>query len=165
MAKIGGLILLLAALVALLLAASSAADEGLIVRRAVVRQGALMTVWGGCRRPIYLVPESFAKNPLLLLRASRRGRPPAGPWYRFLGRTRCTGRLHYIGDFPEGDWSSWSGYLRFRVPRVRPGRYHLIFHFCLPWRCPKGRFIVGSSLWRGPERVGDDSALTIRQAR
>jgi hypothetical protein len=164
MAKICG-VALSAALGVLALPSSSAADEGLIVRREVVRHGALMTVWGGCRRPIYLVPESFAKNPLRLLRASRRGRPPAGPSYRFLGRTRCTGRLHYIGDFPEGDWSSWSGYLRFRVPPVRPGRYQLIFHLCLPWRCPKGRFLVGSTLWRGSERIDDEAGLTIRPAR
>jgi hypothetical protein len=165
MARIHGLVLLAVALGALVLTAPTAADEGLIVRRAVVWQAEVMTVWGGCNRPIYLVPDSFAKNPLLLLRASRRGRPPTGPSYHFLGRTKCTGRLHYIGDYPDGDWSSWSGYLRFRLPQVRPGRYRLIFYFCLPWRCPNGRFLVGSSHWRGSKRVSDDSALTIRRIR
>jgi hypothetical protein len=74
------------------------------------------------------------------------------------------GRLHYIGEFPDGDWSSSSGYLRFRVPRVRPGRYQLIVFFCPPWTCPKGHFVVGSWFWHGSKRIRE-TGLTIRTAR
>lgn len=165
MAKIRGLVLLAATLVVLALSASSSADEGLIVRRTVVRQGTLMTVWGGCRRPIYLVPESFAKRIFLYYFSLPVAGPPTRPPYRLLGRTRCTGEDHYIGDFPDGDWSSWSGYLRFRVPRVRPGRYVLVV-YCAPCRPGKtGSLIVSNHLWRGSKRIGDETVLTIRPAR
>lgn len=104
------------ALAALALPAASAADDGLILRRAVVRPGELMTVWGGCREPIYLVPESFARRTGLLFFSLPAERPPTRSPFVFVGRTVCTRRVHYVGDFPDGDWSAWSGYLRFRVP-------------------------------------------------
>src|SRR5438034_2689176 len=50
-------------------------------------------------------------------------RPPTSRAFRLLGRMVCTGRMHFVGDYPKGDWSSWNGYLTFRVPRVAAGTY------------------------------------------
>jgi hypothetical protein len=141
--------------------ASASADVGLILRRSVVRTGEVMTIWGGCRDPIFLVPEAFAKRVGLSSFSLPAARPPTSPPYRLLGRTRCTGRIHYVGDFPDGDWSSWSGYLRFRVPRVRPGRYELVVYCASCRRGPGGSLVSNNWLWRGSKRVGE-TRLTIR---
>jgi hypothetical protein len=61
--------------------------------------------------------------------------------------------MHYVGDYPDGDWSSWSGSLRFRVPHVPPGRYQLVV-YCDP--CHRGRggtLVVNNWLWRRSERI------------
>jgi hypothetical protein len=163
MAKIHGLAPV-ATVVALALPASACADAGLILRRAIVQQGDVMTVWGGCREPIYLVSEAYAKRTFLYYFALSARGPPTRPPYQPLGRTTCTGRLHYIGDFPDGDWSSWSGYLRFRVPRVRPGRYVLVAYRCLPWSCGKrGSLSASNWLWRGSKRIGPSSLRIVRR--
>jgi hypothetical protein len=139
------------------------ADVGLILQKAVVRQGDPMTVRGGCRMPIYLVPDSYARRTGLYAFSFPVARPPMEPPFRRLGRTRCTGRLHYLGDFPDGDWSSWSGYLRFRVPLLRPGRYHFVV-YCAPCRRgPGGSIVVSNHLWRSGKRIGL-TALTILPA-
>jgi hypothetical protein len=147
----------LAALFASVLPTLSWADDGLILRRSVVRHGDSLTVYGGCHRPIYLVRESLQRHHTRFVRRPPRGRP-----YIAVGRTGCTGKHHYVGDFPHGDWSSWSGYLRFRIPRVRPGRYSLVV-YCAPCRRgPGGSLIVNNYLWRGDRRVGA-TALTIKR--
>jgi hypothetical protein len=118
-----------------------------------------MTVWGGCREPIYLVPDSYATRTGLHAFSLPRYRPPRNAPFRRLGRTVCTGRLHNVGDFPDGDWASWSGYLRFRVPRLRPGRYHFVV-YCAPCRRgPAASIVVSNYLWRGAKRIGP---MTLR---
>jgi hypothetical protein len=155
--------LVLAPLLALALASVAAADVGLIVRRASAPPGTLMTVWGGCRLPVYLVPQSIARRWGLSWFALPVARPPTGRPFRLLGRTSCTGRMHYVGDYPDGDWSSWSGRLRFRVPRVRPGRYELVVYCASCRRGSGGTLVVNNWLWRGSKRVGP-AALTISRA-
>jgi hypothetical protein len=140
-------------LLALFATADAFADVGLILRQASAHPGETMTVWGGCGEPVYLVSDSFARRRLLVI-SPPVPRPPHAPPFRLLGRTVCTGRYHYVGDFPDGDWSSWTGYLRFRVPHVRPGLYQLVV-FCDT--CRRGRagsLIVSSWLWRGHRRIG-----------
>jgi hypothetical protein len=151
----------LAVLLGLLVPGSAAGDEGLILRRATARPGEIMTVWGSCgRKPIYLVSESYARRSLLIYFSRLAPRPPSGPPFRFLGRTVCTRQDHYVGDFPDGDWSSWSGYLGFHVPPVRPGRYQLVV-YCAPCRHgPGGSLVMNNWLWRGSRRVGP-TGLTI----
>ena len=132
----------------LVCAAPAAADVGLLVRTATAVPGERLTVYGPCgRMPVYLVRGSSPRGTTFL------ARPPGSP-YRFLGRMRCTGRVHFVGDFPDGDWSSWTGFLRFRVPDVRPGRYRLLI-FCAPCRRgPGGSLIDSTHLWRGNTRIG-----------
>jgi hypothetical protein len=132
---------------------SAAGDAGLILRKAVVRPGERMTVWGGCRVPIYLVTHEVARRQWFYFFSVPSRRPPKTKPFRFLGRTTCTGRHHYVGDYPDGDFASWSGYLHFRVPRVRPGRYELVL-WCSECRPgPPGSLIVNNWLWRGDTRL------------
>jgi hypothetical protein len=147
-----------AALIALSLSSVAAADVGLILRRATAHPGAAMTVWGGCYEPIYLVPESFARVTL------PEAHPPTRQPYRLLGRTSCTRRMHYVGSYPAGDWASWSGLLRFRVPRVLPGRYQLVVYCASCRRGPGGTLVVNNWLWRGSKRIGP-TGLTVLPSR
>jgi hypothetical protein len=110
--------------------------------------------------PVYLVPESFAKRVGFFYRGFPAARPPSRLPFRLLGRTVCTGRTHYIGDYPDGDWSAWSAILRFEVPRVRPSRYQFVVYCESCRRGPGGSLIVNNWLWRESRRVGE-TALTI----
>jgi hypothetical protein len=158
-----GVVFVVAALIALTLAAVSAADVGLILRRAIVQPGTVMTVWGGCRQPVYLVPESFARRRGFYYYSLPVARPPTTRPFRLLGPTVCTGRVHYVGNYPDGDWSSWSGLLQFRVPRVRPGRYQLVV-YCASCRSgPGGTLIVNNWLWRGSRRIGPIELTVLRR--
>jgi hypothetical protein len=154
---------LAAATLALALPPPSRADVGLILRRNVARVGDVVTVWGACRYPVYLIGLSAAKRLGLGLQYGSRFAPrrPAALPFRPLGRPRCTARTHYVGDFPSGDWSSWSGYVRFQVPRVPPGRYHLVVYCAACRRGPGGSLIVDNYLWRDGKRIGA-TLLTIR---
>jgi hypothetical protein len=162
----GRLLLLVGAgVVALVLSATGAADVGLILRQAVVSTGDRMTVWGPCdRMPVYLVRESYARRVGFYYDSLRLGRAPTSSAFRFLGRMVCTGRMHYIGDmshYPSGDWSSWNGYLSFRVPRLPHGRYQLVV-YCDP--CHRGRggtLVVSNWLWQGSKRIGR-AAVIVR---
>jgi hypothetical protein len=140
----------------------AAADVGLILRKAVMSVGDPMTVWGSCyRMPVYLVKNAYAKRARIYEDTPAVARPPTSRAFRLLGRMVCAGRMHYVGHYPDGDWSSWNGYLRFRVPRVAPGAYQLVV-FCDP--CQRGRggtLIINNWLWRGSRRVGA-TALSIQ---
>jgi hypothetical protein len=151
-----------AAVVALVMASVAVADVGLILRRAAVSAGERMTVWGSCfRMPVYLVGAEYAKQARIYENNPVVARPPRGREFRLLGRMVCTNQMHYIGDYPNGDWSSWNGYLTFRVPQVPAGRYQLVV-YCEPChRGPGGTLIVNNWLWRGPKRVGE-TGLTVR---
>jgi hypothetical protein len=152
-------------LLALVLPASAVGDDGLILRQAVVRPGEVVRVWGACGRPIYLISESFAKRSFLYYFSQPAARPPGKRPFRLLGRTVCTWRDHYVGDFPNGDWSSWSGYLRFRVPGVRPGRYQLVV-YCAPCRHgPGGSLIINNWLWKGSRRIGPSGLAILADRR
>ncbi|MDQ3823117.1 MAG: hypothetical protein M3321_07745 [Actinomycetota bacterium] len=159
-------VLAVGGVLALAYPAVATSDVGLIVRRAVVRQGETMTVWGACTYPVYLVREAHVRRLGFYRRYALSvyvPAPPRRPPFRRLGLPTCTGRTHLVGDFPGGDWSSWTAFLRFRVPRVRPGRYQLAV-YCAP--CRRGRggsLIVQNHLWRGSKRIGP-TALTIRRA-
>jgi hypothetical protein len=122
-----------------------------------------MTVWGSCfRMPVYLVRAAYAERAHIYENSPVVARPPRGHEFRLLGRMVCTNRMHYIGDYPNGDWSSWNGYLRFSVPHVPAGRYQLVV-YCGP--CHRGRggtLIVNNWLWRGSKRVGE-TGLTVRR--
>jgi len=111
--------------------------------------------------PVYLVPESYARRIGFLDIAIPVANAPNRPPFRLLGRERCTNKVHYIGDYPNGDWSAWIGYLRFRVPHVPPGRYQLVVYCASCWRGPRGSLVVNNWLWHGSKRVGP-TALTIR---
>jgi hypothetical protein len=135
------------------------------LRQAVVSTGDRMTVWGPCdRMPVYLVRESYARRVGFYYDSLRVGRAPTSSAFRFLGRMVCTGRMHYIGDmshYPSGDWSSWNGYLSFRVPRLPHGRYQLVV-YCDP--CHRGRggtLVVSNWLWQGSKRIGR-AAVIVR---
>ena len=146
--------------------AAARSDIGLIVRKAVVRPGETMTVWGGCGYPVYLVPEAHLRRlgtyHALTMSVPVAG-PPRRPPFLRLGVPICTGRVHFVGDFPDGDWSSWSAYFRFRVPKLRPGRYQLAV-YCAPCRRGRGGTLgVANYLWRGSKRIGL-TALTVRGA-
>jgi hypothetical protein len=148
--------------VALTFPAGAASDVGLLLRKNAVRVGARMTVWGPCdRMPVYLVRDSYARRTGLYDVSQTVAQPPTSAPFRFLGRMVCTGRMHYIGDYPNGDWSSWNGYLRFRVPQLPACRYQFVI-YCEP--CHRGRggsLIVSNWLWRGSKRIGR-TALTVR---
>jgi hypothetical protein len=150
---------------ALTFTAVAAADVGLILRRNVVAVGDRLTVWGGCdRMPVYLVSERYTKRAGFYWTSSVVRQPPQGRFFHFVGRMRCTGKMHYLGDmshFPAGDWSSWDGYLTFRVPRVAHGRYQLVV-YCDPChRGPGGTLVVSNWLWHGGKRIGR-TALIVR---
>jgi hypothetical protein len=157
-------IFVVAALTALTLASVAAADVGLILRRASAQPGTVMTVWGGCHQPIYLVLEAFARRRGFHFFALPVDGPPTTRPFRFLGRTSCAGRMHYVGNYPRGDWASWSGLLRFRVPRIRPGRYDLVVYCASCRRGPGGTLVVNNWLWRGSKRIGP-TGLTVLQRR
>jgi hypothetical protein len=159
MARKSAVACLAAALIALTFADVAAADVGLILRRASAQPGTVMTVWGGCYQAIYLVPESFARRRNLYFSLPV-ARPPTTRPFRLLGHTACSGRMHYVGNYPNGDWSSWSGRLRFRVPHVRPGRYQLVVYCDSCRRGPGGTLVVNNWLWRRSRRVGA-TGLTI----
>lgn len=128
-------------------AGSASADVGLIVRKFAAAPGERFTVYGPCgRMPVYLIRGGSPRG------TTYAARPPRAP-YRLLGRFRCTGRDHYVGDFPKGDWASWSGLLRFRVPRIAPGFYRLVV-YCEPCRRGRGGSLIDRTyLWRGGTRV------------
>lgn len=150
------------ALVGAVLVSVAAADVGLILRKAVVSVGDTMTVWGSCyRMPVYLVKNTYAKRARIYEDSPVVVRPPTSRAFRLLGRTVCTGRMHYVGDDPKGDWSSWNGYLTFRVPRVAPGTYQLVVYCDSCHRGRGGTLIINNWLWRGSTRVGA-TALRIQ---
>ena len=161
------LVVFLAAIVGLLVQPlAAAADVGLIVRQSNVRPGQSMTVWGGCTYPVYLVPEPFlarTRQYHALTTSTAVPGPPKRLPFRFLGRPICTNRTHFVGEYPGGDWSSWTAYLRVRLPSLRPGRYQLAVYCASCLRGPGGSLIVRNYLWRGSERVGL-TALTVQAA-
>jgi hypothetical protein len=101
----------------LVLAAAAWADYGIRVTTSVVRVGGVLRGVGNAPgMPVYLVPESRAPRPFLChggkgYCSPRTRRPPATP-YVLLGR------------FPD---RKKYGPFAFRVPRVAPGRYQVVF--------------------------------------
>jgi hypothetical protein len=140
--------------VALVVVPAALADYGMVVRKTHVRPGELMTIWGnGCRHPrfrlgmrVYLVAYSRVSRTTIYMRY-----PPDGPPFHFLGRFWCT---HVTRPQPLPGGGYWTGTLRFRLPRVSPGRYQL-FLYCLPCRKgPGGNLIANNYYLDGKRRYG-----------
>ena len=125
-------------LVALSLAATETAraDLGLTITTLRVHSGGMLRGYGNASgMPVYLVPESRAPRPFRCHGGGdyctpRSRRPPRGP-YRLLGYLRRTKTLWLRQRFA------------FRVPRVRPGRYQVVF-WCKP--CGRTLILAGSTL-------------------
>lgn len=110
--------LLLLPLVALVLVPSASADVGIVLTTLVVhRCGWIRGVGDGSGLPVYLVPNRFA--PRRESSSEPRSTHAPGRPFIFLGRLRRTRDPYANQRF------------RFRVPRVRPGRYR-VFLYCRP---------------------------------
>ena len=151
------------ALVALVLPPAALADYGMTVRKTHVQPGERMTVWGnGCLggtgvrlgMRVYLVAERHQWATVY------KPRPPAGPPYHFLGRFRCS---HTDRPQPWGDGGHWTATMTFRVPRVTPGRYQLVF-YCAPCqKGPGGKLVKNNTYSDGKRRYGLDALVVARR--
>jgi hypothetical protein len=120
--------------VALAAAGAARADVYVIVTTTTVHPGGLLRGTGdGSGLPFYLVP--YARRPLVYACrtnascAPRTKRAPRRP-YVYLGRLRRTRNFYALQHF------------RFRVPRVRPGRYAVVI-WCRP--CGGSLILAGST--------------------
>ena len=113
---------------ALVAAPAAYADIYVIVANTTVHRGAYLRGTGdGSRLPFYLVPKRLAPAD-----GAWTKRPPRRP-YVFLGRLRRTRNPYATQHF------------RFRVPRVRPGKYKVVI-----WCRPCG----GTLILAGPTGFG-----------
>jgi hypothetical protein len=120
--------------VALAAAGAARADVYVIVTTTTVHVGGFLRGTGdGSGLPFYLVP--YARRPLVsrcgvnALCAARTRRAPGAP-YVYLGRLRKTRDFYALQRF------------RFRVPRVRPGRYAVVI-WCRP--CGGSLILAGAT--------------------
>jgi hypothetical protein len=127
-------LLVLAAAAALVEASAARADVYVIVTTTRVHVGGFLRGTGdGSRLPFYLVP--YGRRPLLQrcgtngFCAARTMRAPRRP-YVYLGRLGVTSNFYALQHF------------RFRVPRVRPGRYAVVI-WCRP--CGGSLILAGST--------------------
>jgi hypothetical protein len=121
--------LLLLVLLALVLVPAAGADVGITLTTVVVhRCGWIRGVGDGSGLPVYLVPKRFAPR-REGTSEPRSKRPPRRPFI-LLGRLRKTRDPYADQRF------------RFRVPRVRPGRYR-VFLYCGP--CGGSLIVSGNS--------------------
>jgi hypothetical protein len=120
--------------VVLLFVPAARADYGLRLTTTSVRVGGLLRGTGNAPgMPVYLVPERSAPRPRkchggAAYCAPRSARPPGKP-YVLLGR------------FPR---RRRNGPFAFRVPRVVPGRYQVVF-WCKP--CGGTLLLAGATLY------------------
>jgi hypothetical protein len=122
--------LLLLLLPALVLVPAAGADVGITLTTLVVhRCGWIRGVGDGSGLPVYLVPKRFAPR-REGTSEPRSKQPPRRPFI-LLGRLRRTRDPYADQRF------------RFRVPRVRPGRYR-VFLYCGP--CGGSLIVSGNSL-------------------
>jgi hypothetical protein len=113
---------------ALVLAPAAYADIYVIVANTTVHRGGYLRGTGdGSRMPFYLVAK-----PLAPVDGDRLNHPPRRP-YVFLGRLRRTRNPYATQHF------------RFRVPKVRPGKYKVVI-----WCRPCG----GTLILAGPTGFG-----------
>jgi hypothetical protein len=119
---------------ALVAAGTARADVYVIVTTTTVHVGGFLRGTGdGSGLPFYLVP--YARRPLVsrcgvnALCAARTRRAPRAP-YVYLGRLRKTRDFYALQRF------------RFRVPRVRPGRYAVVI-WCRP--CGGSLILAGAT--------------------
>jgi hypothetical protein len=113
---------------ALVLAPASYADIYVIIANTIVHRGSYLRGTGdGSRMPFYLVPKRLAPA-----NGDRLNHSPRRP-YVFLGRLRRTRNPYATQHF------------RFRVPKVRPGKYKVVI-----WCRPCG----GTLILAGPTGFG-----------
>jgi len=131
------------AVLALTLAPSAAADYGMLLRKARVHPGDLVTVWSnGCLDAptrgmrVYLVPA--AAMGFDTVHASR---PPVSRAYRYLGRFRC---IHVHDPQPLPGGGHWTATFRFRMPKVGPGWFKVAMY------CPPCQSVIAATqYWDG----------------
>jgi hypothetical protein len=110
---------------ALVVAPAAYADIYMIIANTTVHRGGYLRGTGdGSRLPFYLVPKRLAPAD-----GSRTKQAPRRP-YVFLGRLRQTRNPYATEHF------------RFRVPRVRPGKYKVVI-WCRP--CGGTLILAGST--------------------
>jgi hypothetical protein len=148
---------------ALVVVPPALADYAMTVRKTHVQQGERMTIWGnGCHHstrsslgmPVYLVPERHQRTTVY------KPRPPSGPPYRFLGRFRCT---HTHLPQPWGDGGYWTSTVKFRLPRVTPGRYQLVLYCASCHKGLGGNLVLNNWYFDGKRRYGLDALMVARR--